>query len=167
MVYCLHLRRICSVFNCHFSVIPAMTRTPRVRYTKEELEFYKANFRTMSIHEMADKTGRTHRAVSQKCHELNLSNGKATTPWLPEHDAFLFKNTLHMTTAKMARKLNRTPHAVNLRIRFLGIDRDTSGQNPKRRTMEVRPDHPCDAPVYDTLPLKMNPFKCIFPATHN
>lgn len=89
------------------------------RYTQEELEYIKNNFKNMTCKEIGEALGRTEQSVRAKCFDLNLHKKEA--PWTDDEIDFIKQNYMEMKTSDICRVLQRSKSAVELKASRLGL----------------------------------------------
>lgn len=89
------------------------------RYTQEELEYIKNNFKNMTCKEIGEALGRTEQSVRAKCFDLNLHKKEA--PWTDDEIDFIKKNYMEMKTSDICKFLQRSKSAVELKASRLGL----------------------------------------------
>lgn len=133
----------------------------------QEEDFIKRNYEIMSTSDIADVLGRTKNALSHKMRRMGLktSNYKA---WTASDDEVLRKGILKgMKRSEIASLLNATVGQVNHRVVRLGLyslptpAKVEAEGRPRQKITEIRPSVSCERPVYEVLPLEMNPFHMI------
>jgi hypothetical protein len=110
-------------------------RTPKssgMKWTKEEDDFFIANYGKMSYDEMSKHLiGRTRDAI--EIHKKALTNQldnprirkSSGLVWTSEEDQFITTNYINLTYEEMSEHLaGRTPHAIQMRVQVLGFERD-------------------------------------------
>lgn len=94
------------------------------KWTEEELRFVQEHYQTMTHAEIAQKLGRTEKAVRNLCYKRGWQKLR---PWTPEEDALLKelygKFQEHMFLDAVAKELGRSRAAVAHRAHELGLTR--------------------------------------------
>jgi hypothetical protein len=94
-------------------------------WTKEEIEFLKANYLTLGAEACARQLGRTKAAVHGKIRKVG--GGRPSigpkVEWTEDELSFLRENYQIMSWEEMAQKLGRTEQAIQVRASMLGMQR--------------------------------------------
>ncbi|MBQ8994149.1 MAG: winged helix-turn-helix transcriptional regulator [Turicibacter sp.] len=90
-------------------------------WTVEEYEFLKANYGSMAIEEIAERFGRTKKAVEKKCCDLGLT--KRDDKWTEYELAIIQEEYVTANLDELAEKLGRTRTAIKHRATMLGVKR--------------------------------------------
>lgn len=90
-------------------------------WTVEEYEFLKANYGSMAIEEIAERFGRTKKAVEKKCCNLGLT--KRDDIWTEDELAIIREEYATANLDELAEKLGRTRTAIKHRATMLGVKR--------------------------------------------
>ncbi len=93
------------------------------KWTKEEEEFIKANYKKYSNKELAEKFGVTESAIQSKLSKMGLTRQKQKK-WTKEDEEFLKGNYMNMTDEELAEKLNVTPIAIKRKLNRMGLKRN-------------------------------------------
>lgn len=100
------------------------------KWTEEEEQFLRDNYRSMSNSKLAKALGRTKHSVDGRIKKLNLKRRAKRKPsesrrWTVEEDAFLESNYMNMPHAKIAKALNRTVPSIRMRCKGLGFTKSS------------------------------------------
>lgn len=96
----------------------------RIVYTKEEVDFLKENYHTMSARDISKTLGKTESAILSKAYKLGINKMEF---WSEEEIKLLKENYNIYSTKELTSKFfpNRTPKAVETyAIKFLGLNKD-------------------------------------------
>jgi hypothetical protein len=88
------------------------------RWTNEEINYLKENYKTSSYRSISEKIGKTEGAIRAKCFDLKLVKNDA---WTQEDIDFIKENYQRMSVKEIAAILNRTPNAVKLKAERNGL----------------------------------------------
>lgn len=102
------------------------------RWSEAEEAFLRENFGKLTYGEIAEKLGRTKRAVCHKAFKLGFS-ADAYAPWKQEEVDFLRENFSSMSSLDLAVRLKKTVHAVRRKAHKLGLRRDMWSSRPLSR----------------------------------
>ncbi|EPT7250646.1 hypothetical protein ACVR7L_000044 [Listeria monocytogenes] len=90
------------------------------RWTEEEKEYLRKNYRDGDISKIAAELGRSNEAVKLTAARLKL---KKSNFWTEEELSYLKNNYTKMTCEKIGEKLNRSANAVHQKINDLNLPR--------------------------------------------
>lgn len=92
-------------------------------WTSSEIEYLKDNWHKKKTQEIAEDLGRTYQSIYNKARKLGLGSNRAHhhRPWTEEEEEFLAENWGMFSMEHIAKKLNRTPHAIQIRAVKLGL----------------------------------------------
>ena len=92
-------------------------------WTSSEIEYLKDNWHKKKTQEIAEELGRTYYSIYNKARKLGLGSNRAHhhRPWTEEEEEFLAENWGMFSMEHIAKKLNRTPHAIQIRAVKLGL----------------------------------------------
>lgn len=90
------------------------------RWTEEELEFLRKNYRDIDISIIATELGRSNAAIKQTASKLEL---KKRNFWTEEELSYLKNNYTKMNYEKIGEKLNRSANSVHQKINDLNLPR--------------------------------------------
>lgn len=95
------------------------------RWTEYEVQYLKMNWNKKRIQEIADNLGRTYDAVYTKAKTIGLGPNKKeySRNWTKEEIDYLMDSWGVISIETIAKKLNRTTHAVSLKAGRLGLGR--------------------------------------------
>ena len=94
-----------------------------MKWTYKEVEYLKENWGKKKTQEIAEELGRTYYSIYNKARKLGLGSNRAHhhRPWTEEEEEFLAENWGMFSMEHIAKKLNRTPHAIQIRAVKLGL----------------------------------------------
>lgn len=87
------------------------------QWTNEEVEYLQKNAKKMTYQQIAEKLGRSHKAVNVKASRLNI---KGAT-WTKEEDEFIGMHAASRPIDWIAKRLNRTPNALRVHMIAIGV----------------------------------------------
>lgn len=87
------------------------------RWTEEQLNFLKNNYKTMSFEELEKELGKSVSAIKQKAYDLQLTKKF----WSAEQIKFLKSNYEEMSIEELEVQLGKTANAIKLKASRLGI----------------------------------------------
>ena len=92
------------------------------KYTQEEDDFLRKNYKNMTRKEVAKKLGRTEPSIKKRLIVLGITKEKLNmSNWTKEEDDYLIENYEKLSSHEIAELLNRTEGAVKSRFRILGF----------------------------------------------
>lgn len=93
------------------------------RWTEEDEFYLKQNWNKKRTQEIADNLGRTYDSVYTKAKTLGLGPNKkeSSRNWTEEELEYLMDSWGVISIESIAKKLNRTTHAVSLKAGRLGL----------------------------------------------
>jgi len=94
---------------------------PRRKWTDEDRQFLKDNYKKMTNKELGEHFGMTATAIHYKLKTLGLK--RSSGRWTEEMDHFLRSNYMRMTSAELASYLGRTTVATQVRVNSLKLRR--------------------------------------------
>ena len=95
----------------------------KMEWKEREIEYLKENWGKKKTQEIAEDLGRTYQSIYNKARKLGLGSNRAHhhRPWTEEEEEFLAENWGMFSMEHIAKKLNRTPHAIQIRAVKLGL----------------------------------------------
>lgn len=87
------------------------------RWTKEQEQYLKENYKTKKYCEISKEISKTENAIRAKCFDLGLVKNNG---WTDDEIEYIRANYQKLSVKKMAEELNRTPNAVKLKAERIG-----------------------------------------------
>ena len=100
-------------------------------WTRQDEQFLKDNYDTMSIGILARRLGRTRSATINRINKLNLRKKpkelkNQSKTWTKDDDKFLKNNYGKLINEEIAKRLGRTEKAIQLRVSKMGLRKNKS-----------------------------------------
>ena len=134
------LNKIRKTINCSEKALELFARDNNIsfqksnRWTKNDLEELKELAKTKRIEEIANKLGKSEKAVYQKAARLNITFSKERRIWNEEEDNDLKRLWGVKPLEKIAQKLNRSIYSIKVRANRLSLG-PMYGNNPEFLTI--------------------------------